>query len=316
MVRHRTPRLAAKLHYAFIVKVLIATDGSNEATTALRTAARLLSPIDRNLDILCVAPAYHRRAERGRREYERRILSETTHILEQARSNLSSGAGTMNLLSEIGSPSAVIVDKAEDYDLTVVGPKGRGVTSNIGLGPVASRVVEHALAPVLVGKELRNEDGVRVLVAVDGSTASLHAVEALRSLFDLSSAEVCLMHVAETPWIQLGLEEDWTTYSDEDKESSEAGVLAKELVREGKAVIEQARNLLRGHGVSVSTRIDEGNPANEILSEAERGQYDLVVVGATGNRDLKHRMLGSVSTKIAWDAPCSVLIAREPEGSG
>jgi len=74
-----------------------------------------------------------------------------------------------------------------------------------------------------------------------------------------------------------------------------------------------ARQALRRYGAAVTTRLDEGNPANEILSEAERGQYDLVVVGATGSRDLKHTMLGSVSAKIAWDAPCSVLLVREPE---
>ena len=88
--------------------------------------------------------------------------------------------------------------------------------------------------------------------------------------------------------------------------------MEKELVREREAVIDEARNLLRTGPLSVSTRIDKGNPANEILGEAERGQYDLIVVGATGARDLKHRMLGSVSSKIAWEAPCSVLVVREP----
>jgi nucleotide-binding universal stress UspA family protein len=219
----------------------------------------------------------------------------------------------VNLLTEIGSPAAIIMDRAADYDLTVVGHKGRGATGEVGLGPVASRVVEHSLGPVLVARELRSEGSIRVLVAVDGSTASLRAVETLGSLFDLGSAEVCLMHVTETPWIHFGLEEDWTTYSDEDKDSSEAGVIEKELVNEGEAVLEQARDFLRPHHISVSTRVDEGNPANEILSEAERGQYDLIVVGATGARDLKHNMLGSVSSKIAWNAPCSVLVVREQE---
>ena len=79
-------------------------------------------------------------------------------------------------------------------------------------------------------------------------------------------------------------------------------MLEKELVREGEAVLEQARDLPRPYRLSISTRVDEGNPANEILSEAERGQYDLIVVGATGARDLKHDMLGSVSSKIAWNA--------------
>ena len=168
------------------------------------------------------------------------------------------------------------------------------------------------MAPVLVARELRSEGGVRVLAPVDGSAASMRAVETLASLFDLSSAEVCLMHVAETPWLEPG-DDEWVTYSEEDKEASETGAIEQEMVREGEAVIEQARDLLRPNRVSVTTRLDEGNPANEILSEADRGQYDLVVVGATGVRDLKHRMLGSVSSKIAWDAPCSVLIVREPE---
>jgi nucleotide-binding universal stress UspA family protein len=297
------------------VKVLIATDGSPEATIALQTANRLLSPNDRHLDLLCVAPRLPRRGhtQAQKDDYERRVLRKMTQTLEKARSALSMDSGSVTLIPEFGSPSGVIVSKAGDYDLTVLGPKGRAAVGNAGLGPVASRVVEHAFAPVLIGREMRSEEGVRVLAAVDGSTASLHAVETLAALFDLRSAEVCLMHVAETPWTEFGLEEDWVTYSDEDKERSEAGAMERELVREGRAVVEEARDLLLPHRVSITTRIDEGNPANEILSEAERGQYDLVVAGATGGRDLKHHMLGSVSSKIAWHAPCSVLIVREPE---
>lgn len=297
------------------MKILIATDGSPEATKALQTANRLLRLTERQIDLLCVAPKPRKYAQGGEsgNGYQRRMLGEITQILERARTNFSRNEVPVNLLTAFGSPSAAIVNRAEDYDVTVIGPKGRGTGSIGGLGPVASRVVEHALAPVLVARELRSEGGLRVLVAVDGSTASLHAVETLAEVFDLTSAEVCLMHVAETPWAEMGLDEDWVTYSEEDKANSEAGVMEKELVREGEAVVEQARTVLRPQNVSVTTRIDEGDPANEILSEADRGQYDLVVAGATGARDLKHSMLGSVSLKIAWNAPCSVLIVREPE---
>lgn len=65
-----------------------------------------------------------------------------------------------------------------------------------------------------------------------------------------------------------------------------------------------------GHGMSANTIITEGDPALEIVSEAERGEYDLIVLGATGASDLKHDMLGSVSTRVAQDAPCSVFVAR------
>jgi nucleotide-binding universal stress UspA family protein len=294
------------------VNVLIATDGSKDATTALRTADRRLSPNDRHMHLLCVALKHpeRTRSQAGSKAYERSAMREMAQILERARAILPPDSGTVNMRMEIGSPASVIVSRAEDHDLTVVGTKQREVAVT-GLGPVASRVAEHAMAPVLVARPLRSEENVRVLIAVDGSAASRRAVETLRSFFDLRSAEVCLMHVAETPWIESAPDEDWVTYSDEDKEYSDVGALEKEMNREGDAIVELTRDLLRSQRVSVNVRIDEGDPANEIISEAERGQYDLVVVGATGVRDLKHRMLGSVSSKIAWNAPCSVLIVRE-----
>jgi nucleotide-binding universal stress UspA family protein len=36
-------------------------------------------------------------------------------------------------------------------------------------------------------------------------------------------------------------------------------------------------------------------------------------VGANEAADMKHSVLGSVSSKVAWNAPCSVLIVRVPE---
>lgn len=298
------------------VNILIATDGSQEATTALHTVELVTGPADRNFTLLCVAPAYPRPRRGGRRraDYEARILSEITQILADAKADLGDRATTVNLVAEIGSPAAVIVAKAADYDLTVIGPKGRGAAPGAGgLGPVASRVAEHARAPVLIARELRNDRGLRVLVAVDGSDASLRAIETLRSRFDLTGADICVMHVTETPWVHLGLNEDWETYDDQDKEQTEAGAFEKELVREGDLILEQARQLLHVNRAVVSTLTVEGNPADQILSEGERGQYDLIVIGATGTRDLKHTMLGSVSAKVAWNAPSSVLIVREAD---
>lgn len=299
------------------MRVLLTTDGSCFAATAMKTAVRILSPEDRNLDVLCVVSPYSLEDETASRDsYERRTLTETTRILEQARALVAPDAKAVSLLTEIGSPAVVIADKTESYDLTVVGARGAGFRSEAGLGPVASRVVEHAPGPVLVGRSLQSEEGLRILVAVDGSSASLRAVETLATLCDLSAADVCLMYVAETPWLNLAGEGDFASASEEEIEASEAGVFEKEFVREGDAVIEDARKLLRHEHLLVTSRIEEGNPANEILAETERGQYDLVVLGATGNRDMKHRMLGSVSVRIAWEAPCSVLIVREPGETG
>ena len=61
----------------------------------------------------------------------------------------------------------------------------------------------------------------------------------------------------------------------------------------------------------MNTVVEEGNPATEILGQADTGEYDLVLVGATGASDVRHEMLGSVSSKVAAQAPCSVVVVKE-----
>jgi len=278
---------------------------------------RLLNPAECDVDLLCVAPAFSSRTESAPRErYEERILGETNRILQEAENILLPDARNVNVLAEIGSPGPAIVAKTGDYDVTVLGAQGIGFRNEAGLGPVVNRVAEHALGPVLIGRKMRSEEGVRILIPVDGSAAARLAVETVDELCDLNSAEICLMYVAETPWLNLATEGDWATASEEEMERSEPGILEKEFLREGRRAIEEARNILARPHLLVNCRSEEGNPAGEILAEAERGAYDLVAVGATGNRDLKHSMLGSVSSRVAWEAPCSVLIVREPGETG
>lgn len=291
------------------MRILMATDGSADAGIAVETAARLLKPEEREIQLLCVAPVL---SGPHKSRYQRRLVDKAAEIVERARARLGPDAAHTQLRTACGSPAPAIVNAAPDFDLTVIGARTVKASGEAGLGPTARRVVEHATAPLLIGREMRSESGPRVLAAVDGSTASRSALETLADLFDLLAAEVTLMHVTETPWIHFGLETEWTTYDDEEKERSDAGVLEKEMTREGQVMVEKARDILRPTGAALETLVEEGNPADEILSEAERGQYDLIVLGATGARDLKHSMLGSVSAKIAWNAPCSVLLVREP----
>jgi hypothetical protein len=63
-----------------------------------------------------------------------------------------------------------------------VGARGRGERSEAGLGPIANHVLHHAPSTVLIGRELHSDSGFRALVAVDGSTASNRALEAVTGL--------------------------------------------------------------------------------------------------------------------------------------
>jgi len=306
------------------MKTLIATDGSEEATTALHTASRLLRKIRNEIEVLCVAPELespggHRtgglaKSSQAREQYRRRITRQTKAILDDAEKILRAEGVEAKPLSEIGSPADVIVKLAEDHDVTVVGAAGRNHpewAASAGLGSVASRVVEHAPGVVLIARELTSEDRLRVLVGLDGSLPCKHALSAMATYFEIDSAEITLLHVKETPWIHLGLDREWFDSPEDEFDQANPEIqLEAELQREAEALLEDAQDRLAKYNYSVMTQIAEGNPATELLSEAETGEYDLIILGAAGSDDAKHNMLGSVSARVAWQAPCSVAVVK------
>jgi len=306
------------------MKTLIATDGSAEAATALRTTSRLLRKTRNEVEVLCVAPEleWPTGADSGKRTkaaitretYRRRIARETASILADAKEFLVGEEINATTLSESGSPSDIIVRLSEEHDVTVVGASGRRHGSQGGLGSVASRVVEHAQGTVLLARELTGSDSLRVLAGVDGSLASRRALSAMSAYFEIDSAEITLIHVKETPWIHLGLDREWFDYPRDVFDQADPEIqLEEELQREAEDVLEDAQSKLSKYNYSVLTLIEEGNPATAILGEAESGQYDLIILGAGSPGGTKRNMLGSVSAKIASQAPCSVAVVKPAE---
>jgi nucleotide-binding universal stress UspA family protein len=304
-----------------MMKVLLATDGSDQATTAFRTASRLLRREDSEFDLLCVAPEFYfpkgqagktaRKTARTVETYDRRIRAEAGQHLINDQTMLASFGIEAGTRVEVGSPARVITRLAAEYDITVIGAHDQYTRSKPGLGPVASRVVAAAPGAVLIGRELGEEGRQwRILAAVDGSLASERALEVMSSSLQLGEAEITLLSVAETPWVHLGLDREWFEYPAELDGHPLARSFKNELQREAVAVVEHARRQLERRGVSATLMTAEGDPALEILGEAERGEYDLIVIGATSEDDLKHNLLGSVSTKVTQAALCSTLVVK------
>jgi nucleotide-binding universal stress UspA family protein len=307
-----------------MTKVLLATDGSDQAATAFRTASRLLRREDSEFDLLCVGPEFYftkgqagkaaKQTARMVEAYDRRIRAEASQHLTQAQAMLAALGVEAGSRVEVGSPARVITRLAAEYDITVIGAHDQYTRSKQGLGPVASRVVASAPGAVLIGRELGQEGRQwRVLAAVDGSLASERALEVMASSLQIGEAEITLLSVAETPWVHLGLDREWFDYppdfTDFDGPPSDRS-FKNEIQREATSVVEFARRQLERHGLSATLMITEGDPALEILGEAERGIYDLIVIGATGEDDLKHDLLGSVSTKVTQAALCSTLVVK------
>lgn len=77
----------------------------------------------------------------------------------------------------------------------------------------------------------------------------------------------------------------------------------------GQRSADRAAALLADAGFEVEVQISSGNPTEQLLKEAEDGQFDLVAVGSRGPGPFRRALLGSVSDQLVRHS-CAALIGR------
>jgi nucleotide-binding universal stress UspA family protein len=75
---------------------------------------------------------------------------------------------------------------------------------------------------------------------------------------------------------------------------------------------ELADAIAKAKALGVEARSIEavGHPAESIVDEAERGGFDLVVVGSSGHHGIARFLIGSTSSRVVTHAHCDVLVVR------
>jgi len=205
-----------------------------------------------------------------------------------------------------GDPAEGILMEVREgrYDLVVVGAGREGGLAQRLLGSVALQVVRRAPASVLVARA-PGPDLDRFLICTGGLDVAEPVIETGAGLAGATQAHATLLHViAPIPSMYTGLNEIEETLS--------------ELLRTNTPIARHLRNgaeILARRQVTAELRLRYGVAADEILSEAGEGDYDLVVIGASGTAGwLRGWLLGDVTWQIADRAPCSVLIVRRRLG--
>jgi nucleotide-binding universal stress UspA family protein len=143
----------------------------------------------------------------------------------------------------------------------------------------------------------------RILVAVDGSRDSKKAVEKSTEISKCFDSEVLLLYVQKFPGVLVSEPE-----MKELRKSLESSVVKEELESRGKAILSEAKRLLRKNSIKVKTIMRWGHPAEEILKVAEEEKAEIIVMGSRGRR--RGILLGSVSKEVVERAKVCVMVAR------
>jgi nucleotide-binding universal stress UspA family protein len=167
-----------------------------------------------------------------------------------------------------------------------------------------------------------------ILVAIDGSD---HARKALRIAADIAGlyqAELAIVHVVtgkkladevkrmaeiehlvDTP--KATATYDSTVPAEMGRmltNSSLHNAIAHVATAVGQRLLDEAGSRLHEtNGLAAGKHLEHGDPAREILACAKRTNADLVVMGNRGLSDLAGVFTGSVSTRVARAAECTVL---------
>ncbi len=138
---------------------------------------------------------------------------------------------------------------------------------------------------------------MKILVAVEQSQYSAKALERAVELAKKEGAELTAVTVAETV---AGMEEVFPDSFIEEK-----------LLEQAKVTAKNAKEYAKGKGVVLNTIVESSaSPEECILDTAAKSSTDLIILGSRGKKGVERFLLGSVASKVASYASCSVLIVR------
>jgi len=144
----------------------------------------------------------------------------------------------------------------------------------------------------------------KILVPVDGSEHSVHALDYALDVAEKYSANILLLSVFHAVYSFIGVQPNFAPPSALDILEAQKSYHEKVLTE----ALQRAKELKPE--LEVSTRLVEGRPAEIIIETAREGNFDLIVIGSRGLGGISQLLLGSVSDRVADSAPCPVLIIK------
>jgi nucleotide-binding universal stress UspA family protein len=277
------------------MKILICSDGTSPADSAIRLGGLLAGPTRAQATLLGIA-------ENPQDEPPLR------DALEAQAQSLRTHDVRPDIVMRAGEPIRQILKQTSKttYDLVVIGAQQKGTTGPYWRSEKTYEVIKSIPPPVLVAigecTTLK-----KFLVCTGGKKSIEKAVQLTGKLAAAVGASVTLLHVmAEPPAIYADLvrmEEDVDRLLDS---RSELGTNLRRQRRE-----------LERLGVSAAVRLRHGIVIDQVFEEAREGDYDLIVTGTSPARGLlRHYIMGDLTRSILNHANCPVLVARGGKSTG
>ncbi len=302
-------------------KILVASDGSEHSLETVRYVSSILDQRRFEVvlfNVLTKVPESFIDLENKIPAYRYRIVSVEAWEQQQEKAIREFMEKGKAILLESGFPDEAITIRIDErkigiardiaaeskngYKALAVGRRGLSDLKDFMLGSVASHILGIVSIPVwIVG---RKHLPLKVLACLDSSEGAMLALSHLSEVLGASNnCEITLFHaVGGFHSFKNFVREVFS--SEKDKTSVEK--IERELDQAAKLLepsFDKARATLVSSGVDpqrIHQKIASGasNPAQAIIEEAEKGQYDTIVVGRRGLSKVEEFIMGRVSSRV------------------
>lgn len=221
------------------------------------------------------------------------------------------GVMSETLMLEAEHPAQAILHREADHDLIIMGTHSRRGLDRLFLGSVTEGVLRRSKKPHLVVRcptedvpSVNQEARFgRVLLPIDGSPCSDHAIEKGLALVKVLGAQVTFLYVLEVPLSIYSMPESMV-YEPQ---------LREDLKAAAQLALDKARDRATELGIEATTElVDEpGARATEAILERE-GAFNLSVMGSHGRRGVNRALLGSVTEGVIRQSTTPHLVVRCP----
>jgi nucleotide-binding universal stress UspA family protein len=219
---------------------------------------------------------------------------------EMVSSKLGLDGKVESLVCE-GEPHEVIVDIAssKNADLIAIGTHGRKGLKKLFMGSVTSRVIVTSPCDVLVVKKPCEKYAGKydsILLSYDGSELSKKALKRACELSKSDGSEITALYVIP--------------HYEEMIEFFATSGIRESLLHDAQRILQNAKEIALGQGISIKTEIAEGHAAEKIVDTAERLKSDLIIRGPHGWSGIDKAMIGSIIENVVVNSSCPILIVK------
>jgi len=138
-----------------------------------------------------------------------------------------------------------------------------------------------------------------ILVTLEVTPTDRAIIDHIKQLAKLLHSRVVLLHVA------TGVPSQWHGHD-----------AAGAEIEGDQAYLNQVKAEFEAEGITAKARLSCGDPANEILTVADREDCDLIAMSTHGHRFIKDFLLGSVANVVRHRTQIPVLLLRGVRADG